>query len=637
MDTFFSEFTSGCIAGFDTETTGLHILRDKPFVFSCGYYNPDTLELSVASLETGSNRAIIFIDQFFSRCKSYTASANTTFDMHMLANIGYMISENIKLTDIQFYIRWGSDNIQEKFGGAPLKLKQFARRYIDRTAGESEAVLKKERSQLKRKHKREIGYDELNRKNMLYYATEDIVLTLEVFYLMYPVVVARNNMFAVNLEEQLLWPLFEMERVGFDVDRNYMELSKVRTQVYMKQMKVKLKELAGQEVNVGQHALIKKILTEKFDLNIEGTGKDVLELIVSDLHRTDPNNPVVEFIDIVQRLRTIEKWYSTYILRWLNDIHEGKVYTQIHSVGAVSGRVTSDFQQFPKEGLFTDDGQELFIPRKMVCCPKGEYDALVYLDYSQIELRIQALYTMLVLSPDYNLCRAYMPYQCTNKNGDWYNPLTHKHLWNSGDWYNTDGTPWIPTDVHGATTCHAFDITESDPTYKKLRSVGKRVNFAKNYGASRKQIMRMFPDFSPEQITKIDDAYYKAFPGVKAYHQYCMTMADTHACVTNLFGVKYYNVSGHNLKNMLIQGSAATLLKLKIIEIYKYRKQNNIKSKFQMNIHDENSFVKHSKDSMNVFLEIKRIMEDWEDSLIPIVADVEISRTTWFDKEEWHG
>ena len=75
----------------------------------------------------------------------------------------------------------------------------------------------------------------------------------------------------------------------------------------------------------------------------------------------------------------------------------------------------------------------------------------------------------------------------------------------------------------------------------------------------------MFPDKTYEECVKINDSYYKAFPGVKEYHNYCNERANLYSNTANLFGVRYYNVTGHKLKNLLIQGSAAFYLKLKII------------------------------------------------------------------------
>ena len=85
--------------------------------------------------------------------------------------------------------------------------------------------------------------------------------------------------------------------------------------------------------------------------------------------------------------------------------------------------------------------------------------------------------------------------------------------------------------------------------------------------------------------------------------------------------------------NMLIQGSGAYFLKWKIRQLYDYSKAHGIKSRFQMNIHDELSWEKHKDESMDIFYEFQRIMETWADSLVPIVAEMEVSTSTWANKK----
>jgi DNA polymerase-1 len=314
-----------------------------------------------------------------------------------------------------------------------------------------------------------------------------------------------------------------------------------------------------------------------------------------------------------------------------------RLYTQIHQVGTVSGRVTSDFQQFPKDPIKTVDGIELFHPRKIILVDGGDFDSIVYLDYSQIELRFQALYTILVGHPDMNLCRAYMPYECQTDDGMKFDHTnsTCIQTYKCFDWYLNESptTKWVKTDVHGATTKLAFEIDETNPEWHSLRYKGKRLNFAKNYGASLPRVRAMFPEYSLERCKVINDAYYLAFPGVKIYHDYCYARAY-YPYTENLFGIKYYNVSGHKLINILVQGSAAFYLKLKIIELYKYSKEQNIKTKWQMQIHDELSWQHHKDDDPQIFFEFKRIMEDWPDTLVPVVAEMEMTQTNWAEKKE---
>ena len=172
------------------------------------------------------------------------------------------------------------------------------------------------------------------------------------------------------------------------------------------------------------------------------------------------------------------------------------------------------------------------------------------------------------------------------------------------------------------------------PDFKKLRYIGKRCNFAKNYGAQRGKIRQMFPEYDEEQITKIDEAYYKAFPWVKQYHEYCYQRASYYAYTQNLFGIKYYGVNGHKLINMLVQGSAAFYLKMKIRELYEFRHKHNLKTRIQMQIHDELSWEYNSEDDPKIFFEFQKIMQDWDDALVPIVADMEVTTTTWAEKKD---
>lgn len=180
--------------------------------------------------------------------------------------------------------------------------------------------------------------------------------------------------------------------------------------------------------------------------------------------------------------------------------HSDRIYTQIKQVGTISGRVTSDFQQFPKFGITKDDGTYLFNPRDMIITSPG-YKGIAYLDYSQIELRFQAMYTILVDSPDLNLCRAYMPYKChrsfDHKSFDYENTNDLKTAYTDKWLRDEDEIEWAPTDVHAATTHVAFpDMDIHSDEFKKLRGkVGKRVNFAKNYGAQFNRINKCFPDY----------------------------------------------------------------------------------------------------------------------------------------------
>lgn len=689
--------TSHTAAGFDTETYGLSHMRHKPFLFQFGWYDAETMKgwTFAVDLELRPQLAQLVIKVWNALVKTvpYYLGQNVKYDLHMLANINQPYNGN-NITDLMTWIRLGTDAIPERKGGAPLALKRFAVKYIDANADKHENELKEEQTRIakalnlklqKKLHWRKkdideffndklhdakdlppdkrqayddwhmqdlplylqpivtgavessmISYNTLNRELVTKYGHLDIVWLLEGFHLLKDIVAVRENINGILLENLNIYPNYNMERVGFAVNKEYLLQCRDKVKDYILQRREDMYSIAGVQLSIGQHELIKQILAT-MGIDVPSTGKEELDSLLAKLKHSGENPIATDFIEVLQELRTLEKWYSTYIMRFIVDLKfSDMLYTTINLSGAVSGRVTCDFQQFPKAAIYTLDGIELFHPRKLFIIPKG-YKGIMYLDYSQIELRLQAMYTILVGHPDLNLCRAYMPYKCCRSSGEIFNPHNQEHIKTAydGSWYKLeDGTEWTPTDVHGATTKIAFGVDETDEHFHDLRYIGKRINFAKNYGAQRGKIKEMFPEYDDETIDKINNAYYKAFPGVKEYHNYCYAIANQRAYAQNLFGVKYYNVSGHNLINMLIQGTGAYVLKTVIPKIDKYLKDNGYKSKLQMQIHDELSFVWHPDDPASIFFEIKTIMEDFPDFLVPIVADMEVTYTTWAEKKE---
>lgn len=696
--------------GFDTETEGLFICYDKPFIFQFGWLSPDGVNgfaFAVDMTTVPDHRAIIEDWHRLAELLQLYAGHNVKFDLHMMQNadLPYM-GDNV--FDTMISIRMAHDNIPTRFGGVPLGLKPYSTRYVDAHAKDHDQEIQHARSQIAtalniklserlRKtppppaswnigkswsrgavnaffkdatnepedfpdirtclayhewltedvpecmrhrirgnvHRDDVPYTLVDRKLLLKYALKDIVYMLETLELTMPTALKREQQVGLKIEQQLIRPLFEMERVGFKLNKPYIAQAHVKMKAYLRKRRQDLKDMTGQDITCNQGTAILKYIYEVYGIPLTNTDADSLNVV----HKEYKGQELGNLIELIQELRTLEKWYSTYLLRFVQEakLHD-YMHTQINQVGAASGRVSSDFQQFPKGAIYDQDGNELFNPRRCVIGEGGDYRGILYYDYSQIELRVQAFYTILLGHPDLNLCRAYMPYKCITADASHtfdYNKREDLENW-QGEWYYEEEpwNHWVPTDVHGATTKAAFDIDESHPLYKKLRSAGKRVNFAKNYGAQLNKIHTMFPDMEHEDVIKIDAGYYKAFPSIKLYQNYCYELGNYQPFATNLFGVRYYNVSGHKLINMLIQGSSAYLLKLKIIQLHRFLKNQGGLSKMQMNIHDEISILPHKLSNPQDFATVKHIMEIFPGCKVPIVADVELTTNTWADKEE---
>ena len=689
---------------FDTETDGIHIKNNKPFLLQFGFVvNVDELHIYYVDRELHPDlfqQTVLTMFKLASKCE-HLCGHNVKFDLHMLANLGYNYTGN-NVTDTMIRIRVAHDALTPENGGPPLGLKEYATMFIDRNAKLHEHELAAERQSISKEYNvdlknklraidkiwtmkylddyfkdvlhsvdtlpenvkdvyitwynsipeairdnmylgkvesTDIPYTLLNRDTLKQYAGYDIVWTAEIYYLTTAAIEARHNEEQLKREEAVIIPCFHMERCGFQMNKEYIINVTKDMADYLKQQRTKLYNLIGKEISVNANPTVKEILNVNYKLGVASTGKEALARLYDELKVKQPDSDVVKFIGLVQELRTLEKWYSTYLLRFIKEMKKGdRIYTQINQVGTVSGRVTSDFQQFPKYGINKDDGTPLFHPRNMIAVTPG-YKGIAYLDYSQIELRLQALYTILVGHADLNLCRAYMPYKCILESGEQFDYKNPEHIKHAYDWkwyYEEEPTKeWVATDVHAATTHVAFpDLDVHSDEFKKLRGkVGKRVNFAKNYGAQFSRIKVMFPDYDDDTIHRIDDAYYTAFPGVKAYHEYCYEICKTAPYAVNLFGVKYYGLSGHKLINCLVQGSGAYFLKEKICALDKYITENNLKSRMQMQIHDEISFEIYPGEEEHVY-KFKEIMQVFDGAYVPVIADLEFTTTTWGEKYE---
>lgn len=696
----------GAIIFFDTETTGLNIKYDLPFLLPWGYMSPDNKTAYIYCVDRDADKELFTQTALTLRelaKQKGICGHNIKYDIHMLDNIGVALPDDLHYIDTMVLIRLAHDALTPENGGPPLGLKEYAVKFIDRAAKDNERAVKQERTDISKAYNKtlkdalykvdrkwtlkyideyfkdvlhsvdtlddnvrsaylewycdlpeqirnnmtsgrvesdDIPYNLLNREQVTTYAMYDIVWTMETYLQCYAAVEARQNLDALAREECMIPALVRMEACGFQIDGDYVRQVTKDLAQYLRERREALFNLVQENIGVGQHAKIKEILNNKYNLNVIATGKEDLNRTYDELKAKTPDAEAVQFIGLVQELRTLEKWYATYLLRFVRELDLGhkRIYTQINQVGTVSGRVTSDFQQFPKYGVDKADGTPLFHPRRMIVKSDG-FKGIAYLDYSQVELRLQALYTILVGAPDLNLCRAYMPYQCLTAEGIEFNYENPDHIKHAYDWKwylkEDPSKEWEATDVHAATTAVAFpDLDTKSDEFKKLRGkVGKRVNFAKNYGAQFNKIKTMFPDYDDETIHRIDDAYYGAFPGVKKYHEYCYTIVDMQPYVPNLFGVKYYGLSGHKLINCLVQGSGAYLLKERIKEVDDYIQANHLKSRLQMQIHDELSYEIYPGEEEHV-CKFQEIMQKFEGSYVPIVADLEFTTTSWADKYE---
>ena len=168
------------------------------------------------------------------------------------------------------------------------------------------------------------------------------------------------------------------------------------------------------------------------------------------------------------------------------------------------------------------------------------------------------------------------------------------------------------------------------------RRIGKQFNFMRNYGGGDAMAAETL-DISLDQAKAMNKGYTDAFPKVVTYQRAVESTMSKQGYIENLFGRRYYISSSRNFyraANYLIQGTCADDLKNKMIQIDKFIKDNNLKLRMVLCVHDELQFHVPDPSEDWAIWEIKKIMEYAPNISVPIIAEVEFSDTYWSEKRK---
>lgn len=654
------------LIALDTETDGLHPIKNKAHCTSFAVVDSKLCQGIAFTIR--DKKTTVDILKYLVPLTKKILFWNAKYDLHMLYNIGINLVNNPKVIDVMVAFRLGTPAIPNRLGGPTMKLKLAAAKYVDPSARKYQIEVMKEKKQLlinrNKKIKEVTKYsikeldtflkDKTNEmedlpeqlKNILKdktldpnnyanipwkvlseYASYDAIFTLELFLQFFPKVVERDQLRVYDTEQKIIPILWRIERTGLAFDKDYLNESKIRVKNYILTLRKELNDLLNEPIKVGQHAKIKEIFKNSFSLELPKVDSDQLNKISTE-------GLPKEIAKLIVELRTLEKWYSTYIIKLLENKDLDRLYTSFNQVGAVSGRFSSDFQQFPKESIRDRDGNILYEPRKVIIKTKNTNNKLVFMDFASEELRFQALYTVLIGHPDINLCRAYVPFQCIRyENGNIIKyELTNENAktFQQYAWFLIEDpkVEWKPTDLHTKMCLKAFpQVKETDENFSHYRKIAKSSNFCLNYDGGKQTLQTQF-GYSEELANTLYNAYIETFPGVLEYRSYIRNVLMQQPYITNLFGRRYYDASWHNCSNYLIQGSAADFLKEKIIEIDALLKP--YQSKMLILLHDEIGY-EIVKGEEFLIPKLKQIMEDFN-APIPMVSEIEITETNWAEK-----
>lgn len=398
-----------------------------------------------------------------------------------------------------------------------------------------------------------------------------------------------------NIERPLIPVLYEMEKTGFKVDRDALIQYTKEIENKILKLEMQIYQIAGEWFNINSPKQLSYILFEKLKLPVikktktgYSTDAEVLEELF-DKH---------EIVPLILDYRMYTKILTTYCQGLLQAINpsSGRVHTTFIQTGTATGRLASSDPNLQNIPVKYDEGKLI----RKVFVPEEEH-VLIDADYSQIELRILAH-----ISEDERLISAF-------KNN---------------------------VDIHSQTAAEVFGVDIADVT-PEMRSQAKAVNFGIVYGISDYGLARDIK-ISRKEAAEFINRYFERYPKVKEYLDNTVKFARDNGFVLTLFNRKRYikdikstnrNLRGYAERiamNSPIQGSAADIMKLAMIKVYQKLRENNLKSKIILQVHDE-LLIEAPYEEKDIVKEIvKKEMENAVALKVPLVVEVK-EGLNWYE------
>ena len=567
------EQTSVC---FDTETTGLKALEVELIGIAFSYEIGKGYYVSFPE-DQAETKALLEEFRPFFESNIEKIGHNLKYDIKVLSNYEMPVKGKLFDTMIAHYLinpdmRHNMDILAETYlNYQPVSI--------------TEIIGKKGKNQLSM---RTVPIAEQTE-----YAVEDADITFQLKQLFTGELESGNVTKLFNdIELPLVSVLTAMEIEGININIDFLNKLSVTLTADINRLEKNIYEQAGEEFNIASPKQLGIVLFEKMELVKKpkktktgqyATGEDILSFLAKE-H---------EIIRNIQEYRQYKKLQSTYVDALPNEVNPktGRIHTQYMQAVAATGRLSSNNPNLQNIPIRTERGKEVrksFIPR-------DENHVLLAADYSQIELRIIA-----ALSEEGNMMEAF-------KNGE---------------------------DIHASTAAKVFNVPLDEVT-REQRSNAKTVNFGIVYGVSAFGLSNQ-TDLSRSEAKELIDTYYETYPKLKAYMSAQVDFARENGYVETVLNRRRYlkdinsrnamvrSGAERNAVNAPIQGSAADIIKLAMINIYNRFKKEGFKSKMLLQVHDELVFDAH-KDELEIIRPIiKYEMENAFKMSVPLDVEVGI-------------
>ena len=547
------------VVAFDTETSALN--PHECFIVGCSFSVKAGEGFYIPTIGTRDEDIAILNDfkEIFENENITIVGQNIKYDMIILLNLGFELKGKLFDTMLAHYLiepdmRHNMDILSQK--------------YLNYTPVPIVALIGSGRKQL--------SMADLDPEKIKDYAAEDADVTFQLREKLLPELMdAKADKLLYEVELPLVHVLADMESEGVRIDKDALEAFSIQLKHEMAEIEANIYEIVGGQFNINSPAQLGEILFDRMKLDPKAKRTSKSKQYSTNEEVLTALAPKHEIAQRILDYRGLQKLKSTYVdaLPTLINKRTGRVHTTYNQAVAATGRLSSTDPNLQNIPIRTERGKEM----RRAFIPRDDDHILLSADYSQIELRLIA-----DLSEDEGMIQAFKD----------------------------------KIDIHTATAAKINHVLTEEVT-PEMRRQAKMVNFGIIYGISAFGLSQRL-GIPRGEAADIISEYNKQYPRINQYMHDKMEFARQHGYVETVLGRRRYlrdinsgnattrGYAERNAINAPIQGSAADMIKVAMINIYKEFKKRNLKSKMILQVHDELVF-----DTLKTELEeVKGIVHD---------------------------
>ena len=581
LDKIIKAASKSKVIAIDTETTGLDYMDADLVGVSMAYeagkafYIPFGHEKQEVS-QLKEKIVLEKLKPFLEKVQNKIIGQNIKFDRNILARYGIKINSVKNDTMMMSYVLDAS--------ATRHNLDALSSYYLNHKTSTFEEVAGKGVKQ--------VTFDKVPLDLATNYAAEDADITLRLYEVLEPKLNSIKSLKKLmeDIEIPLIEVLSDMEQNGTLLNSKILASQSKDLESRIKKLEKLAYEIAGEEFNLGSTKQLREIFFDKLNYRVikktPGGQPSTDEKVLQELSEE------YELPKVLLEHRTLSKLKSTYTDKLPGQVssNTGKVHTSFHQAVTTTGRLSSSDPNLQNIPIRTEDGRRI---RQAFEATKG--NKIISADYSQIELRVMAH-----LSKDKGLLEAF----------------------NQGE------------DIHSKTASEVFDVNLDEVT-ADLRRNAKAINFGLIYGISAFGLGKQL-GINRNLAAEYMGMYFEKYPGVKDYMETTKDAARDAGYIETLFGRRLYlrDINASNAIrrqaservaiNAPVQGSAADIMKIAMINAHRSLKESKLKAQLTLQVHDELIVDAPTKEADKVVELLTSSMQEAANLDVPLVVDIGI-------------